>query len=126
MVIHAVVMQESRYVESYELALRPWEHYIPFDSDIGNIVERADLLLRNATLQEYILQNGRAAILRVLSLDSILCSWSQLLRNYATATSFEVALNPAAQRSKPFSRLLHASSGKKVCSELNPATVLGL
>jgi len=78
-----VVKQKSDRIEFWYHDLVPFLHYIPVREDLSDLEHVLEESLRNATLLQYIGQNGRTLVLDRLHPHCVLCYWIQLLHMYA-------------------------------------------
>ncbi|PSN36213.1 KDEL motif-containing protein 1 [Blattella germanica] len=78
-----VLKQDSKYYEHFYKHLKPWQHYIPFKSDLSNLVERIEWAKNNDAKAKEISKNGRKFAQENLMPQDIFCYHAVLFNEWS-------------------------------------------
>ena len=68
-----VLKQHSKYYEHFYKQLEPWKHYVPFESDLSNLVEIIQWAKENDAEARRISRNGQIFAQNNLMPQDVLC-----------------------------------------------------
>ena len=89
-----VLKQESDYYEHFYRFLRPWEHYVPFSTDLDELDRLLDWAESNEEEVETIVSSARRVTEEYLFPDKILCYIVMLFEEYASRLGGKVTVYP--------------------------------
>ncbi|XP_078719426.1 protein O-glucosyltransferase 2 [Lampetra fluviatilis] len=78
-----VLKQESPYYEHFYSELRPWEHYVPFRRDLGDLQERLRWAQEHDDEARQIAKRGQQYVRNNLMSDQVFCYHYSLFQEYA-------------------------------------------
>jgi protein glucosyltransferase len=85
----------DEWEEFFYPALRPWIHYVPVPVDLGNIEELLEFVRENDEVAHDIAERGHDLIWAHLTMETVECYWSELLKEYAALLNWSIRNNPA-------------------------------
>jgi hypothetical protein len=74
-----VFIQERPWREWFFSDLQPWEHYVPVDRDLSNLIANLERLRADPALERRIGESGRAFAKRFLTREAAIGVWRRLL-----------------------------------------------
>lgn len=78
-----VLKQDSIYYEHFYNELQPWKHYIPFKSDLSDLLEKLQWAKEHDAEAKNIAKEGQAFARNNLMGDHIFCYYFKLFQEYA-------------------------------------------
>lgn len=78
-----VFKQASKYYEHFYNDLVPYEHYVPIERDLSDLVEKIHWAIENDKEAEKIAQNGQKFANEHLLPKNIICYYSYLLNEFS-------------------------------------------
>jgi hypothetical protein len=75
-----VLKQDSQYYEHFYKQLKPWEHYVPFDRDLSNLVSQVKWAKDNDEKAQKIAKQGQAFARENLAPQDIICYHAALIK----------------------------------------------
>jgi protein glucosyltransferase len=93
-----VFKQKASLFEFWEPDLVPFEHYVPVNEDLSNLVEMVEWALNHDDQAQRIAMNGVRFVKEKLGEERIMCYWAELLTRYGSLMDYrpEVDSNVAA------------------------------
>ncbi|XP_064183810.1 protein O-glucosyltransferase 2 isoform X1 [Anguilla rostrata] len=87
-----VLKQDSLYYEHFYRDLRPWEHYIPFKSDLSDLLDKIHWAKEHDQEAKKIAKAGQQFARTHLMGDNIFCYYFRLFQEYAKLQVSEVKI----------------------------------
>lgn len=78
-----VFKQDSKYYEHFYKQLKPWTHYVPFESDLNNLLERIQWAKTNDAEAKEISRNGQIFAQENLMPHDIICYHVVLFKEWS-------------------------------------------
>lgn len=99
--------QDSFFYEHFYADLEPWVHYIPFNHNLNNLIQRINWAIDNDHLAHIIAENGRHFIRTQLNPSDIYCYMFRLLERYSQKQYGKIAVR----------KDMHELFGKRTCQK---------
>ncbi|XP_069698369.1 protein O-glucosyltransferase 2-like isoform X2 [Periplaneta americana] len=103
-----VFKQDSKYYEFFYKELQPWKHYVPFKSDLSDLVERIQWAKNNDAEAQTISKNGQKFAQENLMPQDIFCYHAVLFKEWSERLTEEVEVQdgmehvPQPEPDKPY------------------------
>ena len=97
-----VFKQQATLYEFWETELVPFEHYIPVEEDLSNLVEMIEWALQNDDQAKKIAANGLRFVREKLGEERIFCYWAELLTKYGALFDYRPEVDDKVTALLPF------------------------
>jgi len=113
-----VLQHQAGYHEHTNALMKPYEHYVPIEYDLSDLVQKVEWLQQNDAEAKRIAENGRALALKRMRLEDDLCYiWRALEGLGAKTAPAQVLDSEVEQRLQKFQRTSVQAGGMRATIE---------